>query len=426
MPRRLVVVALVSGALVVASSALAALVARPAAVAAAGTAQLWVDPSGGSCSRRARPGPWVDARACGSLRAAYRAARAGDTVGIVDGTYTSQTLPAGTKRVRFRAAGPGRPRFGQIVSAAANIVLRGVTIEARDVDANPRACTDPDNAILYPCAPRQTFENVVVDGLNDGDAGLHGIRGVGAGFVLRNSVVRNIVDAKGFEGGADGMVLDHNVWRGIIVTNELVHNECAFVDGGDRQVWRRNRFVGCPTMALFFTNFEGGPAYRDVLVENNMVGRSLDDEQQFHSGCAVVLGAGPNGQNTFVGWTVRYNTFESCVFNEGSPSPADDTGSGRWYGNVGGGWGCVPEFTYHHNVGEACARTDVRAGAKSNDRGRPNRVPWYADAPAGDLHLRPGARPIGRGDPRDFPPIDIDGQRRPLGRLPDAGADEAG
>jgi hypothetical protein len=399
---------------------------KPKPSLAPGTAQLWVDPSGGSCLRRSKPGPWVDAEACRSLRAAYRAARAGDTVNITDGTYTSQTLGVGMKRILFRASGPGRPRFGQIVSAASGVTLRGVSIEARDIDANARACSDPDNAILYPCGANQTFVDVIVDGLNVRNTNVLGIRGVGDDFVLKNSEIRNIIDNKGFEGGASGMVFDHNYWHDIRVTNELVHNECAYVDGGDRQVWRRNRFVGCPTMALFFTNWNGGPAYRDVLVENNMFGHTLDDEQNVHVGCAVVLGAGANGQNTFVGWTVRYNTFETCVYDKGSASTSDDNGSGRWYGNLGGGWDCVPEFVYHHNVGTACGPTDLAASPHSNSSTARNQVRWYINAPAADLHLKPGARAIGRGDPEDFPPTDIDGQRRPIGRTPDAGADEAG
>ncbi|HJU48775.1 MAG TPA: hypothetical protein VJ689_11605, partial [Gaiellaceae bacterium] len=390
-----------------------------------GTAQVWVDTSGGSCARRAVPTAWVDASACGSLPSAYRVARAGDTVNIVDGVYASQTLTGGTKAVRFQAAGPGRPRFGQIVSAASGITLRGVAIEGRDVDGNPHACPDPDNAVLYPCGARQTFENVIVDGLGARGADVHGIRGVGDHFVLRNSEIRNIVDNKGFEAGADDMVLDHNLWHGIVSTSEFTHNECAYVDGGNRQIWRRNRFVGCPTMAMYFTNWDGGSPYRQVLIENNMFGHTLDDEQAFHSGCGVVLGLGQNRQNTFIEWTVRYNTFESSVCSDGSPSGVDDR-TGRWYGNVGTGWGCAPEFVYHHNVGTACGRQDLAVAAASNDRGRPNRVAWYVNAPGGNLHLRPGTRPIGRGDPTDYPRIDIDGQRRPQGRAPDAGADEAG
>jgi hypothetical protein len=41
-----------------------------------------------------------------------------------------------------------------------------------------------------------------------------------------------------------------------------------------------------------------------------------------------------------------------------------------------------------------------------------------------DFHLAPGAAAINRGHPTAFPPIDIDGQARPLGGRSDAGADE--
>ena len=144
------------------------------------------------------------------------------------------------------------------------------------------------------------------------------------------------------------------------------------------------------------------------------------------SGVLSLLGAGADGQNTFVGWTVRYNTFETCVYNVGSSGTSDDNGSGRWYGNLGGGWGCVPEFFYHHNVGTACGPTDLAVSPHSNGSTAPNRVTWYINAPAADLHLKPHVAAIGRGDPGDFPSTDIDGQRRPIGRTPDAGADEAG
>ena len=43
-----------------------------------------------------------------------------------------------------------------------------------------------------------------------------------------------------------------------------------------------------------------------------------------------------------------------------------------------------------------------------------------------DLRLSRRAAAIDHGDPRSFPRVDIEGQRRPKGRAPDAGADEAG
>ena len=71
-----------------------------------------------------------------------------------------------------------------------------------------------------------------------------------------------------------------------------------YVNGGNRSVYRGNRFVGCPTMALFFTNWNGGPAYRDVLIENNVFGHTLDDAGGWHPSARSYIGGGFNNQNT--------------------------------------------------------------------------------------------------------------------------------
>jgi hypothetical protein len=48
----------------------------------------------------------------------------------------------------------------------------------------------------------------------------------------------------------------------------------------------------------------------------------------------------------------------------------------------------------------------------------------FVDENGFDLHLARGSAAIDRGDPSAYPRRDIDGQRRPGGRAPDAGADE--
>lgn len=62
------------------------------AAVAVGTANVWVDANGGTCVRRASPGGYVDAQACASLNAAYRAAQGWDTIDVRCGTYASQTI----------------------------------------------------------------------------------------------------------------------------------------------------------------------------------------------------------------------------------------------------------------------------------------------------------------------------------------------
>jgi chitodextrinase len=381
---------------------------------AAGSASVWVDPSGGSCARFSFPAAYADAQACATLQAAYNVAQAGDIVGIVDGTYAGQTLAAGTKSVAFRAVGPGRPSFGHFVSAASNVSIAGVLIEDRSERTG--TCETASYGVLVPCGANQTYDNIVVDGLNTGDK--HGVESPGRGLRLLNSEVRNIRDQKGFEGGADDMVIEKNYWHDITVRTEGVHNECMFINGGSRSVYRGNLFVGCPTMAMFFTNWNGGAPYGDVTIENNILGHTTTSGGGWHAGPALLIGSGYNNQNTLYGWIVRYNTFETGVLVDDLPG-----GSSSWYGNVGG-VDCVRAFTYHHNVGGTCGGTgDLSVSPATNSATSPNQVPFYVNAPAGDFHLKAGTVPINKADPANHPATDRDGVPRTDG-APDAGAYE--
>jgi hypothetical protein len=384
---------------------------------------VWVDANGGSCTRQSTPSAYGDAQACASLQAAWNVAQAGDTVDIADGTYTSQAIAAGSKSLTFQAAGPGRPKFGQLASAATNLTFRGLQFEDRN-ELSSTPCPNSHYGILVACGASQTFDNVVVDGLNAGSK--HGIETPAKNFVFKNGEVRNILNMKGFEGGSDNMVIENTYFHDIRVTNDSVHNECAYVEGGNGQVWRANLFIGCPTMALAFTNYDGGPAYSNVLVENNVFGHTLDSDGQWHPGsCALVLGWGYNNQNTYIGWVIRYNTFEGCVNSTGSPAGGDD-GAGRWYGNLGAIGDCVKEFVYSYNVGQTCGGVgDVAVANAVDDVSHQNQAPFYVNAAAGDFHLRPGSPAIDKGDPRNYPPTDKDGNSRPVGAAPDAGAYES-
>ncbi|CAN5717669.1 hypothetical protein BH18ACT13_BH18ACT13_08210 [soil metagenome] len=48
----------------------------------------------------------------------------------------------------------------------------------------------------------------------------------------------------------------------------------------------------------------------------------------------------------------------------------------------------------------------------------------YVDRAALDLHLAEGSVAIDAGDPDSYPAQDVDGETRPMGDVPDAGADE--
>jgi hypothetical protein len=82
--------------------------------------------------------------------------------------------------------------------------------------------------------------------------------------------------------------------------------------------------------------------------------------------------------------------------------------------------GCTAEsngvpINWRHNVlqGGVCGAGDKNAAAGFVDMNS-------------NLHLAAGSAAINAGDPASFPGRDIDGQTRPGGAAPDAGADEAG
>jgi chitodextrinase len=401
-----------------------------------GSANLWVDTSGGSCLRLSTPAGYVDVQACGSLQAAANAAASGDTINIVDGTYPGQEL-SGTKSLTFRAAGPGRPSFGQLVSAASNITVRGILVENRSAQPEPFCSTWVLDYTLFVCAPNNTYDDVIVDGLHhgSGDSQRRGgieVMGGATGFVFKNGEIRGVWDSKGFQGGADNMLLENNYWHDIRLTSAGgaagIHNECVYITAGNNQIWRGNRFILCPVMAMFFANYAGGPPFSGVVVENNVFTHALNDDGSWHDGSSFVVPNGSSGQNQVNNWVVRYNTFEVPPSITSTPGGGDNNGSAQFYGNLGAAGDCgIPEWTYSYNLGSTCGGVgDVNVANAVNTRSSPNQAPFYVNAPGGDFHLKAGVAAIDKGDPGRFPSTDKDGKGRPVGPRPDAGAYEYG
>ena len=100
-----------------------------------------------------------------------------------------------------------------------------------------------------------------------------------------------------------------------------MHLECAAVTGGDRQVWRRNRFDDCGQIDWVAQNTVDGPAFGPVTLENNLFAHPvLNDSFAWQDGapCLTIVG-GNSGRNAVNDWVVRYNTFE-CAISVGTPS----------------------------------------------------------------------------------------------------------
>lgn len=188
------------------------------------------------------------------------------------------------------------------------------------------------------------------------------------------------------------------------------HTECLQILAGDGITIRNSVFRRCATANggrgatanLHISWLGNGPVTRNVLLRNNFFYRSGNPY-------AIQL-------NDFANVDLRYNSIVGpiLVFDREGPGTGMD-----FIGNVMRFSGCTAEgsgvpINWRHNVmaGGRCHRTDRNAPSRFIHPGR-------------NLHLKRTAAAINRGDPRSYPARDIDGQKRPRGSRPDAGADEA-
>lgn len=115
-------------------------IAPPASPPASGTANIFIDTSGGTCTRSASAINYVDAAACGSFTAAYNIAVGGDTINVRCGTYAPQNVPArsigtnittiqkdpgDTNCTRVSINGSGPTSYNALTGAASYLTLKG-------------------------------------------------------------------------------------------------------------------------------------------------------------------------------------------------------------------------------------------------------------------------------------------------------------
>jgi chitodextrinase len=198
---------------------------------------------------------------------------------------------------------------------------------------------------------------------------------------------------------------------------DSAHAECLQVGGSLGLTIRRNTFQRCAsTASIHVGRYDANVPSKDVVIENNFffpnTGASsepLGDIQYNRSEPGLII-----RYNSFAG-SGGYSILATFDFHP----PA--TPSAQIYGNAAyapghsqpDGYGpCDSLAVYHHNVwrGASCSSTDLNAD------------PRFVSLT--DLHLQAGSPAIDRGDPRNYPASDFDGQTRPIGSAPDAGADE--
>lgn len=393
-----------------------------------GNANLWVDTTGGSCVRQAKPGRYVDAQACESLNAAYQTARPGDVILIKGGSYPDQRvedrpdLPLGSATIAFHPAPresatfPGLIMFGHDVvldggdavgvNEPNRITFTGTNIGGRSIDVRDD----------IPSIQNHQHRNVTIE-----DVHTRNVYYTADYSTFRYSEVGPNIPC---QSGADDLVLsgDEPV-QGWVIEYNIIHDNrldlCPGYGGHtdamdlylENGVVRGNRIWWCGTQCIF----TGDPG--SMLIEDNMI----EETNACGDGCAAPQELALMGTNT-----VRYNTIEG---SDGYGRDPDRPGDSTVYGNI---------FLTPHNScasrGAVHVAFDYNVFPPGSNCGSHARycVPRLADGRRysntdrqADFHLATNDTcAIAAGDPAKFPALDLDQATRPQCGATDAGADE--
>lgn len=344
-------------------------------------------------------GPCTRQEPCATLDRGHRAASPGQVVELAGGEYPGQRMTDGSRggeaAVTFRPAPGETVVLAELeIEDAAAVTIQDLTIAGTIWVNNP----DPDIVGSRDI----TFESV--------RATTFRFAGRLQRITVRGGVYGGAVDdqpqIKKYDFGAPDaasprdVLIDGVTFRDFRASGRGVHTECLQLLHGSVITVRNSRFDRCDgTGAIGVTD---GPVDR-LTLENNFLGRA--------GNAYFAIQLTKNSSNV----VVRNNSMSKGMIFSDQETGGPWTFEGNYmpfHASL-----CTAGATHVRNVyaGGACSATDLAVDALE-----------FVDVDAFDLHLAPGSAAIDRGSPASFPPADIDGDARPMGAGPDAGADEAG
>lgn len=413
---------------------------------AAQTANLWVDPDGGTCTRSASAVEYDDAAACGTLAAALGAKTVGDLILVASGDYPAETVTyssadntaATVTTIRAETA------LGPHFSGLSNLKRSYVTYDGLDFDdvqGNNNSSSNIVNHVTYQnghlgsasmsnsknisILDNDIGSNLITARLNDCLDFLKSISAAEPTNILiegnyfhdcqKNSPTAHS-DAIQFSSGTDITIRGNTIVR--VESNPFFIKGDATCSGGIScgdlvRFTFENNIVNCPgtssgscSSTAQAGQLTGSVACQDCLVRNNLFigatptinaqGNIAGDESYFYGNIILANPGSGSDPNT--------DCYSSTV---------EHTDNGTQ-----GGW----TWDYNITLTTTCgshASTVANAAALLFTN-------YLVNEDAADYHIGALSPAIDAGNPSSYPTTDKDGVSRFLGSAPDAGPYEKG
>jgi chitodextrinase len=371
---------------------------------------LYLSPTGDDAN------PCTQAAPCLTFDRAYHLAVPGERVEVEAGTYDPQTIsPDATKtapQVVFEPSG-GTAQIGELHVDGSHVLLKGLDLSdgllIREGADDVTALDDTMTSLFIWSA---TNVSIIGGELYPGPDYLTGCTETNPTCDW-DSQISNACDtcAPSTNVLIDGVSI-HGFLR---PPGTDFHTECLQFGSAVNLVIRNSRFWDCATHDIFMRSWGDTYPFQNVLIENNFFAETQDG---FYS---IYIADTPG--STYSNMMIRYNSALQEFATDVQDMPA---GSISFIANVepdmsdfkcGYSASATWDYNVYYDAGAtACGPHDVVSTTGSG----------FVDPSTLDLHLVPGAAAIDRGDPSSYPATDIDGDHRPLGPAPDAGADERG
>jgi hypothetical protein len=359
--------------------------------AGAGTAALpplYVNPAGADGGRCARAQP------CRSFDRAYRVARPGQVVFVAGGTYPDQTIERDASKRSGRDV-IFRPSPGARVVIDDTLKINGSHVSFQGMKVREWEVWGPADDV--------TLRNIDVDAFWITSAS--NVRIIGGDVGPYENGSSQIRSAYRSQVQSRNILVDGVHFHDYDRTDPDSHMECLQVWGTRGLTIRRSKFRRCAIFDVFIANDGDAAGVSDVVVEN-----SFFDEATAGGYYALFFDSKGRAMSNIL---VRNNSLLQGVYVETGSGPISNV---RIIGNVGprNPNHCYEGVVFRHNVwhNARCGATDRRAPA------------GFRNPATFDLRLNPCSAAVDFGDRQSYPRDDIEGQGRPRGRGPDAGADE--